>query len=175
LKKFLIAIFFIAVCGHSAWAKAKNSQVSAWSGVVAHVSDGDTLWVRPDGGGEALKIRIDGIDAPEICQAWGPESRVALSGYVLHQRVRVMPRAHDKFGRTVASLSVHESDVGEWLVQGGHAWANQFRNYKSRYGVSQAVAQAARRGLFAAPRPQFPSAFRKRHGPCSRHVPGATS
>lgn len=50
----------------------------AWSGVVTHVSDGDTVWVEPTQGGEAQKIRLLGIDAPEICQAWGPQARDAL-------------------------------------------------------------------------------------------------
>ena len=45
-----------------------NMPVHAWPGVVTHVSDGDTVWVQPLQGGEAYKVRLLGIDAPEICQ-----------------------------------------------------------------------------------------------------------
>lgn len=33
---------------------------------VIDASDGDTIWVEPDGGGEYFKVRLIGIDAPEI-------------------------------------------------------------------------------------------------------------
>jgi endonuclease YncB( thermonuclease family) len=156
-------------------ANGQKHQANRWQGLVTHVSDGDTLWVQPDHGGDAVKIRIDGIDAPEICQAWGPESRAALGARVLRQRVSVQARAHDKYGRVIASVVLHDGnaggadDVGQWQVQGGHAWANQFRHHKSRYGASQAQAQSARRGLWAAARPQLPSTFRRQHGACAGH------
>ncbi len=136
------------------------------------MSDGDTLWVRPDRGGEPVKIRLEGIDAPEICQAWGPQSRDALARHVLHQPVSVQARAHDKYGRVVASVTLQSgatgaSDVAQHQVRAGHAWANPFRHYKSRYGGGQAQARSERAGLWSAARPQLPSTFRKQHGTCS--------
>ena len=68
-------------------------------GVVSHVSDGDTLWVRSDAGGRPHKLRIDGIDAPELCQNAGEASRLALMQHALHQRVEVKIRQHDSYGR----------------------------------------------------------------------------
>lgn len=175
MRFVLVAIFLIAFSSCPTRASAQKHRPVTWQGTVTHVSDGDTLWVQPDRGGEAVKIRIDAIDAPEICQAWGPESRAALAERVLHQQVAVQARAHDRFGRLVASISLGagspggSGDVGQWQVHQGHAWANQFRRYRSRYGDSQAQARAARRGLWAAARPQLPSAFRKQRGSCAGH------
>lgn len=45
--------------------------LSVWLGIVTYVIDGDTLYVRPVEGGTTVNVRIDGIDAPEICQVGG--------------------------------------------------------------------------------------------------------
>ena len=47
------------------------AQARSFEGVVTHVTDGDSLWVRPASGGAPRQIRLQGIDAPEICQAFG--------------------------------------------------------------------------------------------------------
>jgi hypothetical protein len=47
-------------------------QVWPWQGVVTHVRDGDTVWIQSIHGGQTHKVRLQGLDAPEICQAWGP-------------------------------------------------------------------------------------------------------
>ena len=73
----------------AAFAACSACSAGPWQGVVTRVSDGDTLWVRPVNGGKPRKLRIDGIDAPEICQTWGVKSREALSSRVLNQTVLV--------------------------------------------------------------------------------------
>lgn len=158
---------------------AKENYKLSWSGVVSHVSDGDTLWVRPSGGAEAVKIRIDGIDAPEICQAYGPEAQQALRRLSPHQAVQVRGRTRDSYGRLIAQVQVQQTDIGQRMVASGHAWAHSYRNYKSAYGAQQNAAQKARLGLFAGPNPQNPRDFRKQHGSCkpgpavvSRRTPG---
>ena len=45
----------------------------AQSGVVVRVVDGDTLWVKTGASQPPLKVRIQGIDAPEICQPGGAD------------------------------------------------------------------------------------------------------
>ena len=180
MKKFwIVATILIAGCGHYIGVNAKENYKLSWTGVVSHVSDGDTLWVRPSGGGEAVKIRIDGIDAPEICQAYGSEAQQALRQLVLHQAVQVRGRARDSYGRLVAQVQVQQADIGQRMVASGHAWAHSYRSYKSAYGAQQNAAQRARIGLFAGHNPQNPRDFRKQHGSCkpdpafvSRRKPG---
>ena len=59
---------------------ALGTSAAQLHGVVTHVSDGDTLWVRPAGAGAALQVRLQGLDAPEICQEFGSQ---ALPGWVV--------------------------------------------------------------------------------------------
>jgi micrococcal nuclease len=138
----------------------------AFSGVVTHVTDGDTVWVRPEGG-RPVKLRLQGIDAPERCQPWGPQAQAALASRVLHQQVQVHARARDDYQRTVGSLQLHGEDIGAWMVREGHAWSNHYRRSLGPYAEQERQARAQRRGLFAAPAIE-PRVFRKTHGPCGR-------
>ncbi len=104
-----------------AWAVCVciNMPVHAWPGVVTYVSDGDTVWVQPLQGGEAYKVRLLGIDAPEICQPWGPQSRAALHAALQGQVVEVRARTRDSYGRLLAQLRRQGNDVGAWMVGQG--------------------------------------------------------
>jgi len=138
----------------------------SYAAVVTHVSDGDTVWVRPARGGARLPVRLLDIDAPEICQRSGQESREALARQVLRRTVTVEERGRDDYGRVLARLHLGGRDVGEQLVAEGHAWSYRFRNQPGPYHAQEAQARQARRGLWAAPHPLEPRAFRRLHGPC---------
>jgi micrococcal nuclease len=162
----LLACFLLLLS--SAAAGAATPVTREWRGVVSHVVDGDTVWVRPEGGGKPLSIRVDGIDAPEICQPGGVAARDALKQRVLGQRVSVHGRLDDVYGRQVARLELDGDDLGEWLVTQGLAWSYRYRNDAGPYARQQSQAEAARLGLFSpyAPRPLYPRVFRKQHGRC---------
>lgn len=142
-----------------------------FDGIVTRVSDGDTLWVRPDPTPQRprprpVKLRLVGIDAPERCQAHGAEAGAALSDQVLGRRVTVSRRATDQHGRALGTLWRGEQDVGAMLVREGHAWSARYRNDPGPYAREEREARSARRGLFATPAPQWPGDFRRMHGPC---------
>ena len=152
-----IAIVLIAVSALPAWA---------WSGKVTYITDGDTLWVQPGQGGKPVKIRVNGIDAPEICQAGGQAARAALVRRVAGQTVTLSTRRHDDYGRTVATIHLDGEDIAGWMVSQGQAWSYRYGRDGGYYLALQLQAQSARRGLFADPAALPPRVFRKRHGSC---------
>jgi micrococcal nuclease len=138
-----------------------------WEGRVTHVSDGDTLWVQPLSGAAAQKLRLEGLDAPELCQRWGEEARAALQGLLRGQVVQVQSLNRDTYGRRLARIQWQGHDVGHWLVLQGHAWSSTFQGRAGRYEEAQQQAQAQRRGVFSqAGTPLTPRQFRKRYGAC---------
>jgi micrococcal nuclease len=149
-------------------AGAATVGTHVWSGVVSYVVDGDTVWVRPDSGGKPINIRVDGIDAPEICQLGGVAARDVLKRRALGQRVSVHGRLNDTYGRQLARLELNGDDLGEWLVSQGLAWSYRYRNDAGPYARQQSQAEAARLGMFSphALRPVYPRVFRKQHGRC---------
>jgi micrococcal nuclease len=157
------------------WSEVAAARAVVRSGVVTRVVDGDTVWVRVATkargatGGETLKVRIVGIDAPEICQLGGLEARDALRGHVLGQPVTLTSpsaRSHDDYGRVLATLDKQGEDVGRWMVRRGQAWSYSYRRHPGLYAVEQAQAQAAGAGLFAHAAAENPRSFRQRHGSC---------
>lgn len=139
---------------------------TTWAGTVTHVSDGDSLWVRPQQGGAPRSVRIDGIDAPELCQSHGEAAREALAARVLGQVVQVRVRRHDDHGRALARVSLRGEDVGAWLVRAGHAWSYRYRTQTGPYARQEARARVQGRGLFHQGHAEPPRDFRRRHGPC---------
>jgi micrococcal nuclease len=161
--KLLITVLLVLSCGLARSA----DRVIVRSGIVTHVTDGDTLWVKLDGAsGKPLKLRLRSIDAPEICQAGGAAAKVALEEHILHRVIRFAPRARDTYGRTIADVWLGSEDISAWLVEGGHAWSEGYRFHPGAYAALQREAQAGRRGLFASADPLEPRLFRKLHGRC---------
>ena len=141
-------------------------QVQAYEGTVSHVSDGDTLWVRPAKGGAPRALRLDGIDAPEICQAHGALARDALAARLLHRQVAVRTRSRDSYHRALASVSLDGQDMGACMVARGHAWAHRFHGHAGAYAAQESAARSKRLGLWAHAQPLEPRAFRRKHGAC---------
>ena len=142
------------------------AQAARFSAVVSHVTDGDSVWVRPVRGGPPQQVRITGIDAPEICQAFGTESRDALATLVLHKKVTVITHGADDYRRTVARLRVGREDVGAWMVSRGFAWSYRFRRDPGPYSREEARARNAHSGLWGLAAAELPRDFRVRHGSC---------
>lgn len=166
-RGFLIAMLGLWAGSGASQAAAETPARQVWSfeATVIRVSDGDTVWVRPDAGAP-VKLRLVGIDAPERCQAHGEAAMRALSRRVLERRVRVEARARDDYGRWLARLLLDGEDVNGWLVTTGHAWGLRPGRRRGVYASQHRRAQAARQGLFADPSPVSPWEFRRDHGPC---------
>lgn len=94
--------------------------------VAPNVHDGDSL--RCDG----ERIRIANIDAPELpdspkCKderrsyAWcdfkaGYASRDALKAFLARGQVMIERQGTDRYGRTLARVTVNGRDAGEYLI-----------------------------------------------------------
>jgi micrococcal nuclease len=139
--------------------------------IVTHVTDGDTVWIelgaaapgRPSG---RIKVRIEGIDAPESCQTWGLQAREALRERLLGRAVQVQLHRQDVHARWLGLLRHEGEDIGAWMVAGGHAWSYRYRRGRGPYGPEEERARAEGHGLFSQPSPIPPAAFRQSHGPC---------
>ena len=149
--------------------KAAVAMQREQTGVVMRVVDGDTLWLKINGNRQALKVRIQGIDAPEICQSGGVWVRRALTRRVVGQTLTVTSSARDDYGRSVGIVRMDRLDMGLWLVSQGHARVYSYRQKKSPYADELQQAQLAQRGVFSETLAEEPRPFRNRHGGCYLH------
>jgi micrococcal nuclease len=149
-------------------AEGAASASVTWVGWVSWVIDGDTVVLIRSGQSAPVKLRIEGIDAPETCQTGGSESRDALIRLVLRKPVEVLDHGQDVYGRHIGKLSMDGNDLGAEMVRTGHAWAYRFRTGSGPYARLQREAQSHKSGMFAHGQATVsPSSFRKFHGPCS--------
>jgi endonuclease YncB( thermonuclease family) len=149
-----------------AWLLPLAATAGSFEGIVSHITDGDTVWVRPVSGDPPRQVRIEGIDAPEICQSFGTESREALAAQVLNRRVTVVDDGRDDYQRTIAHLKLGKRDVGRWMVSHGYAWSYRFRSDTGPYRREEAKARKRRLGLWQTGEAELPRDFRVRHGSC---------
>ena len=142
------------------------SETQPWTGWVSWVADGDTLLVLPDSAHEAVKLRIEGIDAPESCQPGGQASRDAMIDLVYRKTVQVIPHGSDTYGRVLGRVEVEGRDVGAEMVASGMAWAYSYRTNAGPYAALERQARRQKKGLFAHAQPMTPRVFRQFHGSC---------
>lgn len=167
-----LVVSLVLSTAFSAPASARTSSLDSgqrYVGTVSWVVDGDTIWIKTAGSDGLLKVRMLGMDAPEICQEGGIEARDALRLRIHKQSVTVVTprsRSHDDYGRLLGRVEFRGEDMGRWMVSNGQAWSYQYRKSAGPYAAEQGKAQAARRGLFVQPNPENPRVFRKRHGSC---------
>ena len=148
-------------------SNATAAQPPSIAGVVRYVIDGDTVVLQPDAGaGKPVKLRLLGLDAPEICQAGGVEARDALARRVVGRRVLATGAVSDVYHRRLVTLTHDGDDIGAWMVRQGQAWNARYRGRPGPYTDQEREARDAQRGLFAVPDPQPPRSFRRAHGSC---------
>jgi endonuclease YncB( thermonuclease family) len=158
----------LATAAVTAAAQAKNRPAQGQQGLVVAVTDGDTLTLRlPDG--KPVTVRLRDIDAPELCQPWGPEAKAALSELALNKLAILTPSARDSFGRVVGRITVEELDVGRRMVEDGHAWSTRSRYDRGPLVKQERMAKALGRGLHPqVPRAVPPWEWRRSQGPCPK-------
>lgn len=142
IKQAITAILLIASC---------NAAHSGGLAGQASIIDGDTLEIH------GTRIRLWGIDAPEgtqLCRGedseqyrCGNEAANDLYTFIAHRPVNCSPINLDQYGRTVATCTVGDADIGEWLVRNGLAldWPKYSRG---KYGAIQQEAEQAGRGIW---------------------------
>ncbi len=79
--------------------------------------DGDTLKLA-----DGRTVRLKGIDAPEIAQPYGIESRNLLTKLTRKKKVRIAFHGKDRYGRAVGEIFVGKRSVNHSMVSHGAAW-----------------------------------------------------
>lgn len=102
---------------------------------LIRVVDGDTVlldldlgfgtWRRAKRSGSADTstpgYRLMRIGAPELNEAGGHESRLALESYLAGKSLVAQTQKADSFGRYLVELYADAQNVSDWMVEAGHA------------------------------------------------------
>lgn len=130
-------------------------------GKAVSIADGDTFTLLVNDN-EQVKIRIDGIDAPEKKQDFGNRAKQYLSDMIWNQELIVKVSKKDRYGRSIGKVSTPEiPDVGLEMIKAGLAW--QYRDYNNdkTYSEAERLARENKKGLWIYKNPVRPQDFRK--------------
>ena len=139
-------------------------------GTASAVHDGDTLTLQHAGGSEP--VRLQGIDAPELGQAWGSAARLALQALTLHQPLTVLYTQRDRYGRVLGHvLGSGCEHLHVRLLREGQAW--YYRAYacelpaalRGQFDAAEQAARQAHRGLWQQADPLAPWVYRNGEDP----------
>lgn len=119
-----------------------------FEGRVIRVADGDTVELVPVGQTRPIRIRFEGIDAPELGEVFSRESMALVRSLLLEHRVGVDGHDVDRYGRLVARVSANGKDASLELIKAGLA-CHRFAP-DAGLAAAEAQAKAARIGFWAA-------------------------
>ncbi len=140
------------------------AEIEHLTGRVDRVIDGDTIVVR------GMKIRLAGIDAPEMGQQTssngffslttdaGRSARVILSDLIKGQTVDVEISGLDHYGRAVGSIRLNGRDVNLEMIRLGYAVAAS--NPSREYRAAERKARSTKSGLWSVGGFERPAAYR---------------
>ncbi|XP_078150810.1 putative staphylococcal-like nuclease CAN3 [Carex rostrata] len=106
------------------------------------------------------RVRLKGIDAPEMGMAYGQEAKNALIDLVGGKSLQLVVYGNDQYGRLLADLYIGNHFVQEHLLKEGHVWHYNFFDKRMEFARWQLEAQVSRKGLWANPNPQSPWDFK---------------
>lgn len=160
MKRFLLIAAVAALC-----CLCTEVQAASMYGKVIDVSSGDVITIynlnRP------VRVKLLGIDAPELDQAYGDVAKKHLADLV-HDKSVVVEYSGIAADRSVAGrVLLNDADIGAQMIRDGVAWFDP--NNLSRlsatdrdvYQQSEQAARSERRGLWQGENPTAPWEFVK--------------
>ena len=125
--------------------------------------DGDTYLIDFLESSETIKVRLWGIDTPEKNQPFGMTAKNYCVDRYLNKTIDVNIKDVDRYGRTVAVLSLGKEIINEHLIKVGLAWDYHYYSKSEVYANLQKLAMNKKVGLWIEAKPIEPSLWRKTH------------
>ena len=162
LKRRVAWILVLAVFFFSAAVAVAAKPPNTLTGKVVALTDGDSLTIL-DAATTQHKIRLAGIDAPELAQSFGTKARDGLAEKVRGKVVRVDVIDIDRNKQEVGRMYLGGRFINMELVRDGFAWRFIRFDLPGEFKAAEADARAHKRGLWTDPHPLPPWQFRRQH------------
>lgn len=158
MKRYILALAIVISCFVSADA-------SSIYGKVIDVNSGDVITIfnlnRP------VRVKLLGIDAPELNQAFGDVAKRHLSDLVFEKGVLVEYDGIAADSSLTGRVLLNDADIGAQMIRDGVAWFDPVTgsrlsaNDREVYAQSELAARGEKRGLWQQENPVAPWEFVK--------------
>jgi endonuclease YncB( thermonuclease family) len=160
MKRFLLIAAFAVLC-----CLCTDVNAASMFGKVIDVNSGDVITIvnlnRP------VRVKLVGVDAPEMDQAFGDVAKKHLSDLIHDKSVVVEYSGIAADGSVSGRVLLNDADIGAQMIRDGAAWfdPNNLSNLSGKdreiYQHSEKAARDERRGLWQAVNPTAPWEFVK--------------
>ena len=120
---------------------------TVFAGKVVGITDGDTVKVLRDN--QTVKVRLSGIDTPEMDQPFGKQSKRFVSKLIFGKTVDVKDLGLDNYKRTLVYITEGSTEVNEAIVAAGMAWHYVKYSKDPKLAEAEKKARAAKRDVTA--------------------------
>ena len=135
-------------------------QSEGLSGKVVSVADGDTMTIQTRDG-RRIKVRLEGIDAPEKGQDYGTKARNHLNDLCYGKIVTITHKGEDQYGRVLGVVYLGYLNVNEEMVRVGLAWYYSYFVTDIRLDSLDKEARRKKLNIWSMDNPVPPHQFRK--------------
>ena len=133
------------------------------TGKVVKVLDGDTYDLLLNDH-TTLRVRMDGIDAPEKGMPFSKKATQYLGELCKNQTVRIRTGNVDRYGRTISFSYLEDGrELSREMLKAGYAWHYKAYNSDPELAALETEARQAKRGLWIDKHPMAPWDNRKLH------------
>lgn len=174
MRNFSFLTFFRYVCFLQAFFIPFTAHtLTPISYTVLNCHDGDTCRVRsPDN--ITLKIRLIGIDAPEVSnkknkenQTYGKESKEYINNLIKGKLVTLKNYATDQYGRNLSEIFLDKENVNLKMIETGMAEVYKGKSDKNLdievYQEAEKKAKKNKIGIWSLSNYQSPKDYRSSH------------
>lgn len=162
---FILAAIFSAVFVKESTVKEYAQPViGTVYGTVIKVSDGDTVTIV-NSDNKKVKIRLYGIDSPELGQQSGEAAKLFLARQIMNKYITVDVLDIDQYKRSVGRIFFDGADINRAMIEEGFAWVyTRYCNIDERESwiALQEEAKTGGKGLWSYNDPVAPWEWRKR-------------
>lgn len=135
-------------------------------GFTAHVEE-DSRVLNGSNNGEILsgkyKIRMRGIDAPELKMEYGMEARNELVNLIEGKCVMIYVYEKDQYERYIGDIYCGGVFIQEEMLKRGFAWFCKIYDKRCEFEQWEREARDARRGLWLSDNPKKPWEWKRDH------------
>ncbi|XP_071711447.1 staphylococcal-like nuclease CAN1 [Rutidosis leptorrhynchoides] len=111
---------------------------------------------------QKYRIRLRGIDAPEMSMPYGKEAKDELVKIIGGKCLTILIFDQDQYGRHVGDIYCNGIFVQESMLKKGLAWHYTFHDRRQELAKWEKDARAKRIGLWASSKPEKPWEWRKK-------------
>lgn len=152
----ILILFFACSCNPKRARQSEVDNQDATKGRVIAVIDGDTYDVLVEGN-RTLRIRMEGIDAPERGMPYYRVAKNYLSDLCFGKQVNLQITGRDHHNRVLAFAFLDDgTELSHAMLSAGMAWHYLKYNQDQELAALEQEARLNKRGLWADAHPVSP-------------------